>query len=452
MHRFFLTKPYLRMKTSTILPILPKVAAITTAFSLLLSSPVAAETLAQRLAILERDQQASKAQIEQLLGEIERLKKATNADNTELQTSIITQTNATTELETAIADEDERIGSRAVVNAFEGMSLDVGGFLHSTLTHVDGEEGSVTSFNRQIFELLIRTEFNERWSAFIAQAFIREGSPAFDDDNDGVFNEPGERFDPAIRVGSNTPLVIGWTNYRHSDQLNIQFGRFITPHGIINIEHFPAILLDTEQPQFLRPFGGQTIFPNFVTGTQIHGTTYVNQNDSLSYNLYGANFVGNSDDFVFGGRVAYGFEDLGVKLGFNASTGERTSSVSSDYQLFGADLLIDKGALLWKTEYFRTNEDFGDDRIAFYTQPAWRFNSKWTAFYRYDFLDNGSDFGDSVEHMLGVNYTPLPNIRLRGTIAKRTVDSVNDVNTPNGISDFSEADTLLYQTSATLSF
>jgi len=408
-----------------------------------------AETTEQRLDELERLYQASNKKIDRLLAEIQRLKTGPETLESEsleaesLEASVNRQSERTNDLETIIAEVDERVGSRAVVNAFEGKSLDIGGFLHSTLTHVDGESGSVSSFNRQIFELLVRTDFDERWSAFFAQAFIREGSPSFDDDNDGIFNEPGERFSPVINVGSNTPLVIAWANYRHSDLLNFQFGRFITPHGIINVEHFPAILLDTEQPQFLRPFGGQTIFPNFVTGAQLHGSTFVNGDDSLSYNLYGANFVGNSDDFLFGGRIQYGFEKQGISLGVNASTGERSAAVSSDYNLFGVDLLIDKGRLLWKSEYFHSSEDFGGDRTGYYTQPAWRINPKWTAFYRYDFLDNGAELGDSVEHMLGINFTPLPNIRLRGTIARRTLDAE---------AGFEEASTMLYQTSATLSF
>lgn len=348
------------------------------------------------------------------------------------------------DLEEILSEIDDHVGSRAVVNAFEGISLDVGGFLHSTVTHADGEEGSATSFNRNVFELLVRAELDEKWSAFIAQAFIRESDPLFDDDGDGISNEIGERLDPRFELVSSSPQVLAWSNYRHSDRLNVQFGRFITPHGIINIDHFPAILFDPEQPQFLRPFSSQTIFPNFVDGIQVHGKKFVGQaKNPLSYNLYFSNFAGNSDDFVSGARVSYELDELGITFGANLTTGSRAEGVDSDYRVFGADILYDQGSLIWKTEYFITDEESGSDRETFYSQPAWRFNSEWAVFFRYDFLDDGADTGSRTENAVGINFTPLSNIRLRATATNRSIEAENG---------FPEADLRTYQLSATLSF
>ncbi len=348
------------------------------------------------------------------------------------------------ELEEIVDDIGENIGSRAVVNAFEASSLDVGGFMHSTFTHVDGEDDSVSGFNRQIFELLVKANLNDDWSAFFAQAFIRQSEILFDDDGDGIVNEPGERRFPRFNIGAASPLVIGWANYRHNDLLNIQFGRFITPHGIINIEHFPAILLDPEQPQFLRPFGGQTIFPNFVNGLHLHGQNNIgNGGNYIKYNFYTSNFVGNGEDLVSGGRLSHTWEDLGLTVGGNFAHGERNSLIDSDYDMYGFDVHIDHGSFLWKSEIFFTDEDTGNDRLGYYLQPAWHINPQWTAFYRYDFLDNGGTTGDTVENMFGINYTPLSNIRLRGTITHR------DFEAAGGATD---ANALIYQLSATLSF
>ena len=353
------------------------------------------------------------------------------------------------DIEEVVFDLDERVGSRAVINAFEGMSLDIGGFLHSTFSHADGEQGSASSFNRNIFELLVKAELSKKWSAFVAQAFIRESSPNFDD--------PSGRLDPSFTQVGKTPQVIAWANYKHSDLLNVQFGRFITPHGIINIEHFPAILLDPEQPQFLRPFGGQTIFPNFVNGLQLHGKKFFDDGNSLEYNAYTAEFAGNNDDLIFGGRLGYNFEEAGVSIGLNASSGDRARNTDSDYDMTGIDLLIDRGALSWKTEYFSTSEANGADRTAYYTQPAWRLDDKWTVFYRYDFLDDGTGNGDRTENVVGVNYTPLSNIRLRATYTMREIDGSitlfdldSDPLTPEVTAPAADAD--IFQLSATLSF
>lgn len=358
------------------------------------------------------------------------------------------------DIEDAIERIEERIGSRSVAQGFDALELTIGGFLHSALTNVDTDDGSATSFNRQIFELLIRAKLDENWSAFIAQAFIRE--------SDILYRGPEERTDPTFEIAVKSPTVIAWANYSSSNVLNFQFGRFITPHGIINIEHFPATLLDTEQPQFLRPFGGQTLFPNFVTGAQIHGQVFMGEEGAnvIQYNLYSASYAGTDEEFIFGARTALSLGNTGVTLGLNASSGARqesntrtfdtgtglwvkTSNPGSDYTMAGADILIDKGALLWKNEIFKTSEDLGGNKKAYYSQPAFRISPQWTVFYRYDYLDNGAGTGDTIENMVGVNHSPRSNIRLRATITDKKFKA--------GVAT-QEADANIYQLSATLSF
>lgn len=343
------------------------------------------------------------------------------------------------DIEGVVVDVEDRIGSRAVANVFDAKRLDIGGFLLSTLTHVNGEDGSSTSFNRQVFELLINGELSDDWSLFVAQAFTREASP--------IFTDPAGRRSPDFNLGTGAPTPIAWANYRASDAFNVRIGKWVAPHGIINIEHFPAILLDTEQPQFLRPFGGQTVFANFQTGVQIHGKSFLGKDDGseLNYAFYVGNFGGNQDNFNVGGRVGYTFADTGFTFGINGAFGRRSEVGDSEYRLFGADLLYDKGKILWKTELFATDEDLGGDRFAFYTQPAYRLNDKWTAFYRYDFLDDGTGRGDRTEHMLGLAFNPIPEVRIRGTAAFRRFDESLSLG-------FGDADAQLYQLSTTYSF
>ncbi len=342
------------------------------------------------------------------------------------------------DIEGVVVDVEDRIGSRAVANVFDAERLDIGGFLLNTLTHVDGEDGSATSFNRQVFELLIKGQLSDDFSIFVAQAFTREASPTFGD--------PEGRRDPDFNLGTGAPTPIAWANYRMSDAFNIRVGKWVAPHGIVNVEHFPAILLDTEQPQFLRPFGGQTIFANFQTGVQIHGRKFMGRDgaSALNYAFYVGNFGGNQDNFNVGGRVGYTFGDSGITFGLNGAFGRRSEVGDSEYKLFGADLLYDKGPILWKTEFFATEEDLGDDRLAFYSQPAWRINDQWTAFYRYDFLDDGTLRGDRQEHAFGLAFNPIPQVRIRGTATFRSFDE--------GIGGLRDANARLYQISSTYSF
>ncbi len=360
---------------------------------------------------------------------------------------------------------DEKIGSRAIVHAFDAMQLDFGGFLHSAFTHVHGDQGSASSFDRLTFELLLKAQFSRRFSAFFAQAFIRESNTRFTDTYQRT--SPGFAFSGA--GGVKTPLVIAWANYRHRDELNLQVGRYITPFGIINIEHFPAILLDTEQPQFLRPFSGDTIFPNFITGAQVHGKFFFDD-DTLQYHVYTGVFTGSTpEQFYSGVRTAYAVGALGTTFGLNFGTGKRsltttapdtiTVAKNATFYMYGVDVLIDKGPILWKTELFMTDEDkgAGGNRTGFYTQPAYRISDRWIVFYRYDFLNDGKlqilpsgggprrhTPGNSTEHVLGLNFLPVPNVRLRATATWKEFSS--------GRLGASNADAQIFQLSGTFSF
>jgi hypothetical protein len=412
----------------------------------MLTAPAMAQDSDQLEALVARLEAALK-EVKTLKDEVKALRDEKKADIApvsvstdalrDVQSIIEEQNERLEEIEDAVVDIEEQAGGRPLVRAFDAASLDVGGFLHSGLTHVNGENGSATSFNRLTFELLVKAKLSKKFSLFAAQAFIRES---------GInFNDPAGRLDPGFNIRNISPLVIATARYEASNEFALEAGRFITPHGIINIEHFPATLLDPEQPQFLRPFGGQTIFANFMNGFKAEGTFFTGSNgeNKLTYSAYVGSFVNNGEQFNYGGRLGYSFGNSGLTLGANLGGGKRAPGDGADYQLVGADLLFDKGPILFKSEVFWTNEDLGEDRFAFYAQPAWRLNDQWTAFYRYDYLDNGLSLGDSQEHALGINYQPIPNIRLRGIVTRRDID---------GTALLPDASLTSYQVSSTISF
>lgn len=353
-------------------------------------------------------------------------------------------------LEDMVFENTEAIGSRPVINAFDAQDIDLGGFFHNAFTFADTDDGSEAAFNRQTFELLLRADLNKDWSAFFAQAFIRDAPPDIRVDGNG---NSSVDFDHDIE----TPLVIAWANRSFSDGFNLKFGRFITPHGIINRDHFPAVLLDAEQPQFLRPFDNDTIFPNFVNGITAEGRFFTPVGQTR-YAVYTGNFVENSEAFVSGARLGQSLWDTGLTVGLNVAEGERrsvtlageqlpelraTANNGQDYELYGADMTFQRGPLEIKSEYLTTEEDATADREAFYVQPAVDLTSSWTLFYRYDRLDRGTKFGDEVENMLGINFKPTDNVRLRATATRRDLRS-------GGGRPSSEAD--IVQFSGTFSF
>lgn len=372
------------------------------------TAPACAQTrdeLARELA----ETQAALARLQESVARLEaRLDEQDSLKVTELEERV-------NELETIATDVDESIGSRSLVSSFDAASFDVGGFFDSAVTGVIGEDRSDFSFNRQTFELLAKARFSERWELFAAQAFVREAPLEFADAQMRRAPTFGDNNSP---VAADT--VIAWGQYHQSDLLNVQFGRFITPQGIVNIEHFPASLLDSAQPQFLRPFPGQTIFANFTNGLNVYGSTYMNGGNSLSYAVYGGVWAGNSSVPAFGGRVAYALADAGLTIGINGSSGDRASEIAGDrFYAGGIDILFDHGPFLWKSELFATDEGAGGDRLAYYSQPAIRLKDNLFFFYRYDFLDTGAVGGETVEHASGIVFNPITNVRLRAIYRNR---------------------------------
>lgn len=326
-------------------------------------------------------------------------------------------------------DENENLAESLSKGASSmlGGRLDLGGFLTQNLTFAHGNEDNELSPNQTQFEILVRADISERVHLFAATGFLREA------DLDLSSSEK-----PQFRNFQNrVPLILGWANYEHREALQLRVGRFITPHGIINREHFAPLLLDPKQPQFLRPFSGSTVFPNFMNGLELHGNRAVGELDSLwlEYSAYFGVFNQSADRYVSGGRLAFEYGDWAT-FGLNYSHGSRdagsgplghaslvpaSSTVENNYDLIGAELLVDHGKLLWKSEFYYTIENGEEDRLAYYTQPAWRFSDRWVAFYRYDFLEPGQNALSSQEHVIGLNFLPVPEVRIRGIVTYKDI-------------------------------
>lgn len=419
------------------------------AMSCLILCVVSSTGLAQsndEIRALRKQLQRSNQLIQQLHGRVKELEQredgsggASASDEARLEA-----------IEDVLMDLDERVGSRGVVHLFDGMSLDIGGFLTQSFTAVHGDSSTESSFNATQFELLIKAQVTNNLSLFGALGWLREADLDFSDPQNPFFRNFANR----------TPGIIFWGNYQHNDAFNIRAGRWVTPHGIINVEHFPPVLLETNQPQFLRPFPGATMFPNFMDGVNFHGKFFVGDQgrDVFSYDAYVGQFTGGaSKDYIGGGRIGYQFGDSGWTIGGNYSHGRRTARASvpftpghftivpannltsNSYDLVGLDVLYDKGSILWKNEVFYSFEYGEDNRLAFYTQPAIRLNDEWLMFYRFDYLDPGQNLGKSTEHAVGINYLPVPNLRIRAVYFLKNFDLTED-----------EAG--VFQLSATLSF
>ncbi len=418
--------------------------AIALALSLYAPGALADSGDDEAMAKMQQKLDAALAAIAQLNGTVKTLQSELAAQKSKMTKAAATDPEMVAELdervvelENAVDTIDGRVGSRAVANAFDATKLDIGGFVDIATTLAIGEDKTEASFNREVFELLLKSKLGKDWELFVAQAFIRNAPLKYSDVN--------ARRSPFF-ANNNSPVVtdtvIAWAQYAKNDMFKVQFGRFITPHGIINIEHFPAVLLDPEQPQFLRPFPGQTIFANFTDGLNIHGSKFIGKN-KFSYNAYAGTWAGNSTNINVGGRLAYSLGDSGLTFGLNGTYGDRSSTANANFAVLGADVLYQKGRWIWKNEVYVTDEDGAKGKVAFYTMPAYKLTNKWTAFYRFDYLDTGKLGGESIENALGLTFRPIYNAHIRGIY--RWHRATKDTGIP-------AADTHVFQLSTTFNF
>jgi hypothetical protein len=321
------------------------------------------------------------------------------------------------ELEEQLLEIQLKESHKVPVTSFDSLKLDFGGFITQTFTsNFNGDSPDRSSFDQTNLEILIGADITENHRFFTAVGFLRQADLV---NEATASNVDLRRF---AGIANRVPLIIAWGQHTFSDLLDITYGRFITPWGIINREHFPPTLMNLNQPQFLRAiqpgnlFGGNTFTPNFLQGGQVHGSKYIN-NHQFEYFAYTGHFNGGgSSDFISGGRLQWSLPANRATLGGSYQNGVRTSATNNHYDLFGVDLKIDYKGFLLKSEYIYSDTENTANRESYYIQPSYR-RGKWLVFYRYDFIDTNTtienDASEQTEHIFGVNYFVAPTIRLR---------------------------------------
>jgi hypothetical protein len=320
-------------------------------------------------------------------------------------------------LEEELLELQLKQSNKVNVTAFDAIRLDFGGFITQTFTSTfNGGSPSKSSFDQTNLEFLIGADITERDSVFAAVGFLRQS----DLSSENTATDVKSRV--FAKNANRVPGIIMWGKHRFSDLLDVTYGRFIDPWGIVNIEHFPPILMNLNQPQFLRNvnpgnlFGSNTFVPNFLTGVQAHGAKFIGDNQ-LQYYGYTSNFNGQgSSDFISGARLAWTFPSNVATLGASYQNGIRDESTRDHYDAFGVDLLVNYKSFLLKSEFITENISRTTDRESWYIQPSYKIN-KWIVFYRYDFIDLDidvdNDSTDQTEHVFGLNYVYTTTIRLR---------------------------------------
>ena len=208
-------------------------------------------------------------------------------------------------------------------------------------------------------------------------------------------------------------------DYKWRPDTTIRMGRFMTPFGIWNQDHYSPFVSTQDRPMHI-----EQIAPGTTNGLDIIGLAPVGSN-FVKYNLY----VGNGSDSpgegdtnnnkAVGARGTFIFTNF-LHLEAGLSTYKDTLEDGSDKTVNGLHMKLREGPWAMQLEYAAGKEDplTGPETESkgAYIQPQYT-TGKWSFGYRYDMYD--PDSGDSstksekVDNVAYVNYRVLPHLVLK---------------------------------------
>ena len=352
------------------------------------------------------------------------------------------------ELEDQQAKVAERIGGRAVAQAYTARNLDVGGHVTSLFTHEQGDNGSATGHVVSLLELYVKAHLDDHWSLFATPGFYIFNGGLLDDPNTTVAGDPA--FTPTDSGNASLFLSRAQAQWRLGDVLQMQGGIVGSPHGTTNREYFIPARTIGQANLHTRVFLTNQLYPQKLNGLRASGKYSVLPSHRIEYDAY----VGDDDREVgipmSGARLAWVFEDIKLGVAANYGAGRRSAVTGADllanvpilqapfaanwngarnYQFVGIDVDWRYGDFIAKTEAYVSNEDGYKDQRALSSEWTW-FAADHVGFsYRFDYYDRGSDqtvvgvvptittaaasLGFATEHVFGLCYDPNPSVRLR---------------------------------------
>ncbi len=282
--------------------------------------------------------------------------------------------------------------------------------------YADGEfiltdqAGQENEFRVHHLSLFFKKEISEKWR---------------------LFSELEYEDAPKIEDGSTTEgkffVEVFIIEYLHSPLLNLRIGRYLTPAGIWNVEHYPPFVATQERPKHIR-----NIFPQYNDGLQMYGTKTMSD-VVADYALYVANGSGNTgrgddnEDKAIGGRVKF---KIPLLAAFEVGTSAYREKDSSDLEResYGADLKIQWWRIKFQGEYAKalfdpsTGSDY--ERSGYYGQLGYDLD-QWSFIYRYDWYEpNDIVSNDKTStNTLAMNYHFTPYVT--GKVEHHFIDPEN---------------------------
>lgn len=323
-------------------------------------------------------------------------------------------------------DQTDQLMAAGLLESFlSGASEKVkfGGYLRAVL---DGQFGKDTArqivFEKSILDLLVRADPMERLSIFSHIEFAGENE--IENTNAAWRTKSGFR--------NEIKLEIGTFAYHFSDLFVLTGGRFVSPFGIINVEHFEPVILMNSKPLSLGEVETSRfpIFDRDADGLQLSGSKFIGSRQSHQIGYSGYLFTSDSDPLSLGGggRFFLNLKDGLVNLGVSNQTAQRGGQT---YIAMGGDVKLRWKNFVVRSEFIRSLIEGASDQTSYYVQPAYGFfDGKLVLFAMLDYLDdplgttrvdhdqneNTASIADPIKHYRytgGINYLPWTYLRAR---------------------------------------
>ncbi len=325
-------------------------------------------------------------------------------DNADLKNKMNELSSRVETLEAEKNDVKEKISGLAEITGYADVEY--------IMTDKPGEDNE---FRIHHLSLFVKKQFTGKWRFFSEVEF--EDGPFFETTNEGTTWKSG--------TGGKIFLEVMTLEYLYDPKLNIVLGRFFTPAGIWNVDHYPPFVTTQDRPQHIRK-----IFPQLTDGLQVNGA-FSPGSTVVSYNLYAGNGEGNTgagdnnEGKALGGRIKLKLPLL-TKTEFGLSAYTDSDKTRTDKNSFGADLSLQWKSLKFQGEYAQAAVSPGEYEITGYYGQLIYAIGDWDLIYRHDRYDPKSTVindGTTI-NTLAVNHHFTPVIV--GKLEHHFVDQDND--------------------------
>lgn len=285
----------------------------------------------------------------------------------------------------------QALESRARINAYYDFEY-----------HTGNRAGMPPSFNQHHLSLFFGTEAGP-WR-LLSEVEYEDGVSFEVDPGSGTVDGKG-----ALNV------EFAWLEYARADALTVRAGKYLLPE-YWNVHDYPNIVLSTDRPLMVR-----AVFPTGTSGLMVYGKLFQGGLGETYHLYYGngqtdnAPGQDNNANKALGGHVSLHLGGLsGVFTRFDVGGGaysevQGTGAARDAVDVWGADTQIDTPRYELLAEYANRQSD--QPAEGFYVQPSALLFGEVRGFYRYDYLDDGSN--PQTRHTLGLNYRPMPNLSLK---------------------------------------